>query len=564
MSWPFNSRPQNPVCLAPFDMGRGVSACVESGQPQAGHGGPQAASEASLGNLRNRYAGDQPAPHVDHGKTTEKPDFETGAKTVSKADRRADRFALQQAAARLTPSLRVSGCLWAMSGQTVSLLLRGGDARFSGLQTCGSVWSCPCCSARISETRRNELRTLEEWAGSPLRGLRLVMMTLTARHRKRALGDLVDRMAKAKRRMQNLTAWKRLRESGVLFGSVSVREATYSDANGWHPHYHVLCLVRADSDEEAVALLEPQRRKWLHCLRKEGLTGTLDRAFDLQNGDAVAAYISKHGRDEGEKKAAQERRSTWGIAEEMTLARVKKGRGEKGRSPWQILRDAAAGDAESVKLWQEYALTMHGRRQQVWSDGLKAACGLIEVEDEEAAEGEEYTEELDELLMEWQRQGWLDVRPLRAQILAAAEAGGLEAVQDLLKRRPKQKLTMEPWAEEVELIEAEEPAQTQDAPDFDDLGVLMHVVGDGERPHPDRAVLMFEADLEADQRRAAHRPAREKCGPWLPPMHGPKPQSLAQAALSAMLARRKHVDNGQMPDSGAGADRVLSTQRNLE
>lgn len=544
MSWPFNPRPQNPVFFAPFDMGRGASACAESLGPQAGSGCPQDTREASLGNLRNTYARAEPAPHVTPEKQTEKPDSETGAKTVSKADRRADRFELQRAAARLTPSLRVSGCLWAMSGQTVSLVLRSGDARFSGLQTCGSVWSCPCCSARISEMRRNELRTLEEWAGSPLRGLRLVMMTLTARHRKRSLGDLVDRLAKAKRRMQNLTGWKRLREAGVLFGTVSVREATYSDANGWHPHYHVLCLVRADSDEEAIAILEPQRRKWLHCLRKEGLTGTLDRAFDLRNGDAVSAYISKHGRDEGERKEAQERRSAWGIAEEMTLARVKKGKGEKGRSPWQILRDAAAGDAESARLWQEYALTMHGRRQQVWSDGLKAACGLVEIEDEEAAEGEEYTEELDQLIMEWRRQGWLDVRGRRAQILAAAEAGGLEAVQDLLKRRPQPKPTMEPWADEVELVEPDRPEPAQIAPDFDDLDTLVLVASDGERPHPDRAMLMLEADLEGDRRRAEARPLRERCGPWLPPMQGPRQPSLAQAALAVMLHRRKHfVEN---------------------
>lgn len=515
--------------------------CYEASLP--GRGG---ASEASLGNLRNTYARAEPAPHVSHCKSDEKQPSKVEAKTA----RRTERFELQRAAARLTPSLRVSGCLWAMTGQTVSLLLRDGDARFSGLQTCGSVWSCPCCSARISETRRNELKMLEEWAGSPLGGLRLVMMTLTARHRKRALGDLVDRMALAKRRMQNLTAWKRLRKSGVLFGTVSVREATYSDVNGWHPHYHVLCLVEADSDEEAIAILEPQRRKWLHCLRKEGLTGTLDRAFDLQNGDAVAAYISKHGRNEGDRKAAQERRSEWGIAEEMTLARVKRGRGEKGRSPWQILRDAAAGDAESVKLWQEYALTMHGRRQQVWSDGLKAACGLVEVEDEEAAEGEEYTEELDELLMEWRRQGWLDVRAKRAQILAAAEAGGLDAVQDLLKRRPKPKLDMESWAEEVELIEPEESGHRQTVPDFDDLDVLMQVLSDGERPHPDRGMLMLEADLEGEARRAAVKPPRERCGPWLPPMQGPKPQSLAQAALAAMFRAAQGTRQGDSPSSG--------------
>jgi len=187
---------------------------------------------------------------------------------------------LQRGAAKLTPSLRVAHCLWTPTGQQVDLLKRDGDARLNGVQTCGSVWSCPCCSARISEVRRQELRQLEEWAGSPRRGLRLVMMTLTARHRSRPLGDMVDRLAKAKRRMQNRKAWQRLRWGGDLVGTVSVREATHGETHGWHPHYHVLCVVQADSDDAAHAMLEPMRAAWLGCLRKEGLTGTSQRAFD--------------------------------------------------------------------------------------------------------------------------------------------------------------------------------------------------------------------------------------------------------------------------------------------
>lgn len=104
--------------------------------------------------------------------------------------------------------------------------------------------------------------------------------------------------------MQNRKAWQRFRQDGQLYGTVSVREATHGEAHGWHPHYHVLCLVRADSDEAAQELLEPMRAAWLDCLRKEGLTGTARRAFDLQNGDAVSAYISKHGRDDQDRAAA--------------------------------------------------------------------------------------------------------------------------------------------------------------------------------------------------------------------------------------------------------------------
>lgn len=428
MSWKPNFLTQNAVPTA-------VAVDFFAGNRGANRGsGPDraAASEASLGNLRNTYAGAGDQEGANPYDQKKKSGSNTSPKTT-RGERRQERFELQREAAALTPDMRVAHCLWTATGASVDLVRRQDDARFIGVQTCGSVWVCPCCSARISEVRRRELRHLEEWAGSPLRGLRLVMMTLTARHRNRRLGDMVDRLAKAKKRMQNRKAWQRLRQDGTLFGTVSVREATYGEEYGWHPHYHVLCLVRAESDEAAQEMLEPMRAAWLDCLRKEGLTGTAQRAFDLQNADAVSAYISKHGRDEKDRTEAAEARSGWGISEEMTLARTKRGR-SSGRSPWQILRDAAAGCEASATLWQEYARVMHGRRQQVWSDRLKEACGLLEVEDEQAAEGEEFTEEQDELLATWPKSAWNRIRHRRGELLAAAEEGGAPAVEELVLR----------------------------------------------------------------------------------------------------------------------------------
>lgn len=441
MLWHLRLSPRDVVLRAPLDASSG-GVCVPNRQPgKDAAAGQAAASEASLGNLRNTYAGSMPA----HVVTTSKEKEKGRSEAPTKSARRAERMDLQRVAAGLTPDMRVAHCLWTPTSKTVELVKRGPDARFTGVQTCGSVWSCPCCSARISEVRRGELRQLEEWAGS--QKLRLVMMTLTARHRGRALGDMVDRLALAKRRLQNRKGWQRLRGE-ELVGTVSVREATHGDTHGWHPHYHVLCLVEAASDEGAIALLEPLRLAWLDCLRKEGLTGTADRAFNLQSGDAVSAYISKHGRDEADRQAAAEARPAWGVAEEMTLARTKRGRAG-GRSPWQILRDAAAGDDSSSRLWQEYARTMQGRRQQVWSDGLKLACGLAEVEDEDAAEGEEYTAEEDQTIAIWTRPEWRRVRPRRAQILAAAEAGGGPAEIEAAGRESQlQKV------DDVELLEA--------------------------------------------------------------------------------------------------------------
>lgn len=428
MLWAADGQSRNRVAYAPPDASSGSSSLPNQSAEEARQGRAGGRGEAALGNLRNRYAGGG----VEEAKKPNETRAKAPQKTRSKNARREDRMELQRGAAALTPNLRVAHCLWTPTGNQVDLLKRQNDARFSGVQTCGSVWSCPCCSAKISEVRRNELKQLEEWAGSPRRGLRLVMMTLTARHRSRPLRDMVDRLGRAKRRMQNRKAWQRLRQDGQLFGTVSVREATHGETHGWHPHYHVLCLVRADSDEAAQELLEPMRAAWLDCLRKEGLTGTARRAFDLQNGDAVSAYISKHGRDDQDRAAADAARPGWGIAEEMTLGRTKSGKAGGSRSPWQILRDAVAGDEASAKLWQEYALVMHGRRQQVWSNGLKRACGVEEIDDEQVAEGEEFTEDQDETLATWSAPQWRRIRHRRAEILAAAERGGAREVERVL------------------------------------------------------------------------------------------------------------------------------------
>ena len=388
----------------------------QPGEPRSGGGG------APLGILRNRYAGE-----VDYRAETPVNAGENAwQETCKKEARQEDRFALQRTAAGITPRLRVAHCLWTATGQHVDVLRRGGDARFGGVQTCGSVWGCPCCSARISEVRRQELRTLQAWVADRPH-LRLVMMTLTARHRRRGLALLIERMGKAKARMQNRQPWKPLRLSGRLVGSVSVREATHG-AHGWHPHYHVLCIMEADSDGDACEMLEPLRRVWVECLEAEGLGGTMARAFHLATGDAVAEYVSKAGTE-------VDQAGQWGIAEEMTLGRLKRGRGEKGASPWQVLREAHAGDEDARALWHEYATTMHGLRQQVWSNGLKAAVGLAEVEDEDAAAGEEYTEDQDETLHTFDLREWRRWRARRAAILAAARCGP-GAVAALLAEGP--------------------------------------------------------------------------------------------------------------------------------
>jgi hypothetical protein len=71
-----------------------------------------------------------------------------------------ERYALQSAARSSLPSERVSKCLRVPTAPTVDIhqTIVTGTFHFQNLQTCGSVWHCPCCAAKISEKRKNEVQ----------------------------------------------------------------------------------------------------------------------------------------------------------------------------------------------------------------------------------------------------------------------------------------------------------------------------------------------------------------------------------------------------------------------
>ena len=212
MSYPFSPDPQN----------KGLNPDESPGSQCRGSAVGAGAADP-LGNLRNSRAAGGVGSLENASDCRKIPASEHDAKTVTQSER----FDLQRASALLLPDMRVAHCLWTATGVHVDVIRRGGDARFEGVQTCGSWSSCPICSARIAETRRQELRALEEWAGSPRRGVRLVLMTLTARHRRRALGSLVKKMAAARNRMHGRKAYQRLRTAAIV-GTVAVR----GDARG--------------------------------------------------------------------------------------------------------------------------------------------------------------------------------------------------------------------------------------------------------------------------------------------------------------------------------------------
>lgn len=331
-------------------------------------------------------------------------------------ERRRARLALQDTAASLLKGERVAACQRHPSGSAVSVhRSKDGRASFQGLQQCGSIWHCPCCSPRISAGRRDELNKLLKWGRH--RRLVPVLLTLTGRHRIHdSLSRLLDAMKGAKKRLHQSRDWRELAETAE--GHVTATELNRGSQNGWHVHFHTLLLIRATSEGEALYLFQGLRGVWERALAKEGLDCN-DHGFDVQGAASAGDYIAK-----------------WGAAEELALSCAKKARDtDKGRTVWELLSiaggrpDAQTSQDQAAALWQEYARLFKGRRQLVWSRGLKARAGIKDRTDEEiAAEAEQLellapgTTEIGRLsAAEWRavlRAG------LRCRILEAVEADG--------------------------------------------------------------------------------------------------------------------------------------------
>lgn len=281
---------------------------------------------------------------------------------------RARRYALLGAIRRIDPTHRTAKCAWSrvsVNGQ-INVVRDGatGKARYSGLQVCARIWTCPVCAAKISERRAVELA--QAIGVSRSMNIRVMLLTATVPH---LIGDslqvLIQRLGVAWRYFSSDRRSKALRADIELVGTIRNIEVTHG-VNGWHPHFHCLVFFRADVAPESIAAAWSEH--WQHCAVKAGLRRPGDEhGLTLQAGDYAARYVSK-----------------WGLEHEMTKSMAKQAR-KGGRTPFDIAQDFGDGldPARNAGLWREFAGAMHGQRQLHWSRGLKALFEVGEADDAE-------------------------------------------------------------------------------------------------------------------------------------------------------------------------------------
>lgn len=260
------------------------------------------------------------------------------------------------------------------------------SSRLTGVITCGSVWTCVICSARVAERRREELQRamVRHIAG----GGHVYLLTLTFPHeRTLPLAEGKRLFAKALQKFKNSKGYKRVSKAYARVGSVRSLEITWGPDHGWHVHTHDLVFAAPGLDGDLSALDE-LRGAWINALLKVGL-GSPDKvswmwehALDIRGGAAAAEYVVKFGHD-----------SKWGITSEVTRQHAKVGMraitAHQGHvTPFQMLAWAGEGDAEAVRLFIEFAAVFKDARMLYWSPGLKKKLGLVDLTDEQVAADE--------------------------------------------------------------------------------------------------------------------------------------------------------------------------------
>lgn len=306
----------------------------------------------------------------------------------------------------------------------LNLSLEHGKAFYTGLATCGSVWSCPVCSSIIQERRRKEVCKAIDSAYSE--GLTCSMLTLTFPHYSfNSCVELLEKQKSALAHFRSTTPYRSLKKRIGYIGLIRGLEVVYG-SNGWHPHTHEIWF---HDKGKSKGLLFTLKRLWFNACSKFGLipkgkiTAFKKYAVDLRLGANSGDYLAKSS-DE----------SYWGADSELVRSSLKNT--AKGLPPFALLESAnCSDDSNSLRngrLYVEYVKAFVGKSQLFWSKGMKDRY-LIEDKSDETLATESVDKSIELGLLN--SLAWEIIRKNKARdlVLYLLENGGFETVIEWLR-----------------------------------------------------------------------------------------------------------------------------------
>lgn len=419
------------------------SSLLDGALVAEGHGPAPTTTRPEHGRLRPRArvagGGEQPALLGKSGTTFHPTQPEA---RQERQQRRAEKFQFRQGlreyATRKTVQLCGSrACSASGVGVRLTESEAGRRAGFAGLSTCGSIWLCPVCAAKIAARRAEELGTVLENVREA--GYQLAMVTLTVRHSaKDTLAEVWSAVSRGWHRATGGKAWLADKEHYEIPGWVKAVEVTHGK-HGWHVHVHSVFAYKGtpndakalgqhiydrwESGLKEVKKWDRERDTWV--VKHKGFTALPDYGLDVevsQGGDLgnLGKYLSKLGAD------------VQGIAREVTQGGQKQARGTN-RTPFQIGHDLVVNQAaEDRAIWDEWQETAPGHRALSWSKGFRDMFGL---EEKEATDEEIAAEELgtkDDTVCVIPSSSWYTIKHRACEILDVAENCGAEALRTWL------------------------------------------------------------------------------------------------------------------------------------
>lgn len=345
---------------------------------------------------------------------TGKPEEQAGAKRLI-------RWAIQDLAGQLLPEERVAVCMKRMipTRATVDIMHtpKYHRANYRNLMVCGSVWHDPVCSARITERRRVEVE--EVIAELPYAK---AMVTFTIQHKIfHRLDELYEGLRKSYSEMKEGRWWQDIESGYGLTASIRGAEVTWGSRSGWHPHYHTLFFFnrRAESIDQ------------------ESFTDQITQRF-VQIANRNGYYVSpefgvKVSWDQSQASAYP---AKWGLDYELTKMPSKVAKSGDRFTPYQLLIQYALGGKYATVFrdkFIEYAQTMKGKKQLLWSKGAREKLGLgAEPTDQELAEGQD---EIAVLFAQLRNDQWKKVlqQGIRGTLLEVAGRGNYQELKIYLE-----------------------------------------------------------------------------------------------------------------------------------
>lgn len=237
-------------------------------------------------------------------------------------------------------------------------------AHYTNIQYCGSVWTCPVCGSMIRRVRAAEVEeAITRWQAQ---GRGAYLVTATLRHwLADDLATSLEVLGKAWHSTTSGKRWQRFKKDFGIAGYIRALEVTYSDANGWHPHYHFLFFTENEATAEGQRELEGVLlERWQKFVVKHGGRLPNTHGIDVRpvdhNGRAAALYVAKIA--EGGN-----------VALELSRADLKESDEAQSVTPFQLL------DLDTPKhkaLWNNYCQAIKGKRSVFFSRGLRERLGL--------------------------------------------------------------------------------------------------------------------------------------------------------------------------------------------